>query len=217
MNKGLLSVTALAGLLAMAAPAHAEFQFSAYLGGNLVQDDDVTLTSPSANFSGNVDFDGESFEFPPYWGVRGTYWFEDPAYAGWGVGVDFVHAKAAADPVPAPFTTLEFTDGINILTANVFYRYQNETRYTPYAGVGVGLSIPNVEVAAGGPETDEYQVVGVAAQALVGVDIAIYEDWSVFGEYRFSYSDVDADLNGGGSLETDLLLHHFAIGVSYSF
>lgn len=225
MKKSLLSASALAGLLAFAAPAHAEFQFSGYLGGNLGNSTDVTHSNGGSPITSSVDWDGESFEFPPYWGVRGTYWFEDATYQGWGVGVDFVHAKIAADSLPAGYNTLEFTDGINLLTANVFYRFENESRYTPYGGVGVGVSIPHVEVSTtagvGGfnvsNTTEEYQAVGVAVQGLVGVDVKVYDAWSVFGEYRVSYSDIEADLNGGDTLETDAVLHHFALGVSYSF
>ena len=166
--------------------------------------------------SANPSWDGASFEMPPYYGVRGTYWFDSAP--NWGLALDFTHAKVEADLAEAPdFTQLEFTDGINLLTANAFYRHEFTDRITPYAGVGVGLSIPHVEAFAanGSTQTAEYQVTGVAASALVGVDFAITERISVFGEYKFSYAQVDADLNGGGYLETDLIINQAAVGLTF--
>ncbi len=47
--------------------------------------------------------------------------------SGWGLGVDYTHSKAyaalnfATDPV---YRHLEFTDGNNLLTFNVMYRFE---------------------------------------------------------------------------------------------
>ena len=90
--------------------------------------------------------------------------------------------------------------------------------WTPYGGIGLGLSIPHVEVngaATDNVETKEYQVTGFAAQAFVGVDYAIDENWSLFGELKSSYGEVDADLNGGGKLDTHVISNQIIIGLSY--
>ncbi|MEL6751265.1 MAG: autotransporter outer membrane beta-barrel domain-containing protein [Pseudomonadota bacterium] len=84
-------------------------------------------------------------------------------------------------------------------------------------GAGVGLTIPHVEV--NGPslaqETAEYQVTGVAAELTAGVDYALTENWSLFGEYKFNYGEVDADLKGGGSLDTDIISNQIFVGLTY--
>jgi lipid A oxidase len=41
--------------------------------------------------------------------------------------------------------------------------------------------------------------------------------FSMFGEYKANYTWNDADLKGGGHLETDILTHQFAVGLSYFF
>jgi len=224
---------------ALVTPAAAEVQFSAYLGANFTHSSDVTLARPggtNAKFS-NVPWDGNSFKMPPYWGLRFTYWLE--SIPNLGFGVDYTHAKVYAklgNTVPASgtvggvpigpnvllrnvFQRLEFTDGLNLVTAHAFYRYPMGGRLTPYLGVGVGAAIPHVEVTmAGYPITFQYELTGIAARLYGGVDVAITNGWSLFGEYQFSYAQVrNASLTGGGTLSTDLLSHHFNLGVSYAF
>ena len=57
----------------------------------------------------------------------------------------------------------------------------------------------------------------MAAQVLAGLEYKLNEKWSLFTEARLSYSQIDADLAGGGSLETDLWSPQLAIGLSYRF
>ena len=39
-----------------------------------------------------IGWDGKSFEMPPYWGLRGTWWRSDT----FGVALEFTHAKVYA-------------------------------------------------------------------------------------------------------------------------
>lgn len=196
--------------------AHAEATISAYGGFNFSPHSRVKTKGPAGNTSNSVGWDGASFSMPPYWGVRGTYWLYDmPQF---GIAVDFTHAKVKADPLPTGFSTLEFTDGINFLTANALYRHDLGSGWTPYGGVGLGLSVPHVEVAGpevGGFETLEYQVTGFAAQALIGVDYEIDDRWSVFSEFKSTYGQVDADLKSGYSLDTDIISNQVILGVTF--
>ena len=210
----------LAALLVCAAlpvgAAHAEAQLSVYGGGSFSLDSDVKLkeAGSSTTFK-NVGWDGASTQMPPHWGARGTWWLD--SHPNWGVAVDYTHAKVKADPLPAGFERLEFTNGLNILTANALYRHPTGTRITPYGGVGVGMAFPHVEVKTANSNTYEYQVTGVAAQGLAGIDVRIWRGLSVFGEYKLSYTSNDADLTGGGSLETDIWTNHFNLGIAYKF
>ncbi|MEM1038823.1 MAG: outer membrane beta-barrel protein [Pseudomonadota bacterium] len=196
--------------------AQAETTLSIFGGANFSPHSTVDYDFNSGTSgSETVAWDGASFEYPPYWGARINYWFDQaPA---WGVGLEFTHAKVKADPLPADFDKLEFTDGINFLTLNAYYRYDTQTEWTPYAGVGLGLSIPHVEVIEAGStvETIEYQVTGFAAQALVGVDYAITDNWSAFAEYKMTYGQVEADLSDGGSLSTDIISNQILFGITY--
>ena len=215
----MLAVTSVAGALwvGTTVDAQAEGTVSVYGGFNASPHSVVKTTAPGGALTRNsVGWDGASFSMPPYYGVRGTWWLDQAPE--WGVALDFTHSKVKADPLPAGFTTLEFTDGINFLTANLLYRHDMGTQLTPYGGVGVGLSIPHVETngpTVGGFSTLEYQVTGIAAQALIGVDYKIDDYWSVFGELKSTYGQVEADLNGGFKLDTDIISNQIIVGVTY--
>jgi lipid A oxidase len=214
---------AIAGLCLWPMHALSEVQFSIYGGLNETFRSSVKLDKAPVSEERSIDWDGKSFEMPPYWGVRGTYWLG--AASHWGVAIDFTHAKAAAnldfasDPT---YGRLEFTDGNNLLMVNVLYRFDPVFSATlvPYVGVGVGVAIPHVEVTlknVAPDKTYEYQVAGPAAQVLGGLEYKMTPAWSVFAEARLSYSHISADLAGGGSLETELWSPQLAIGLSYRF
>ncbi len=199
-----------------------ELQISGYSGYISSPHSHVDATDALGNtYSNSVGWEGKPFEMPPFWGVRATYWTD--RWENWGIAADFTHTKVYADlsgGTGAAYDTLEFTDGLNLLTANIMYRHPTETRFTPYVGIGAGIAVPHVETefdADPGVETFEYQVTGPAVQALIGVDIAITDHVSTFVEYKGNYSWNDADLAGGGSLETNIFSNQFIVGLSYKF
>lgn len=199
--------------------AYAEATFSVYGGHNSSPHSVVKydLNLGAGPQRATVGWDGKSFEMPPYYGVRATWWLESKPEIG--LAIDFSHSKVYASPLPAGLNILEFTDGINILTANALYRYQTGSRFTPYGGLGIGASIPSVEVAnvAGTSKTKNLQLGGVAVQGFVGVDVAINENWSVFGELKSAYTMIEGDLSGGGSVSTNLISNQIIFGVTYKF
>lgn len=203
--------------------AGAEFQISGYGGGNTANNSDVTLNTALVSGTFDVDWFGDSFERPPYWGVRGTWWLTDFNFPRWGIAIDFTHAKVKAnldDPaLGGSFRTLEFTNGLNTATLNTLYRAPLNDRFTVYAGAGAGIAVPHVEVTTIPDQgrTFEYQVTGPAVQGLLGMDVKLAYGFSAFAEYKANFSMNEADLVGGGSLKADVLTHQFAIGLSYSF
>lgn len=213
-------------LLALAAlPARAEIQFSIYGGANTNFSSDVTTKKGPVNSTRTIDWEGKSFDMPPYWGARGTYWFEEGPKQGWGVAVDFTHAKAygdlnfRADPT---YYQLEFTDGLNLLIFTPMYRFAKpaEGSFVPYIGAGVGMAIPHVEVglkAFPGNRTLEYEVSGVAAQVLAGMEYFVTPHWSLFGEGKLSYADIHGDLVGGGTIDTHVISPQLALGATFHF
>ena len=201
-------------------------------GASSAQDVEVSFysgiqTSPHSRVEfrdgagGRPDFtagwDGRSLEMPPYYGLRGMLWTE----SGWGVGAEFTHAKVYGDDETlsaSSFTTLEFTDGINILTANAFYRWdQPNSKWTPYAGAGLGISIPHVEVVGNGISVLEYQVTGPAIRLVVGISYEIDDRWAVFTEYNGTYSKNDIDLGNNATLQTNIITNAINIGFTHSF
>ncbi|WP_425051215.1 outer membrane protein [Psychromarinibacter sp. S121] len=207
----------------LAAPAAAETELSFYTGYQTAPHSRVEGTDPGGvgDFSFLSTWEGRPFEMPPYYGFRATYWLERNPNLGFGL--DFSHNKVYADDETLAtngFDRLEFTDGLNTITANVWYRWPGQWmdgRLTPYVGAGAGLAIPHVDVETSGGKTFEYQVTGTALQAVAGIKYSFTENWAVFGEYKGTYSMNEADLASGGTLQTDVVTNAINVGVSFSF
>ncbi|NDR57709.1 outer membrane protein [Aliiruegeria sabulilitoris] len=211
----------LCAMTALATPAAAELELSFYSGVQEVFDSHVRGDANGRDFDFLADWEGRSFGMPPHWGLRATWWRSENL----GFGVEFEHTKAYASDDTLKefgFEILEFSDGLNSLTANVFYRWPGlwaKGRLTPYAGAGLGLAIPHVEVRRTGSddETFEYQLAGPSAMLAAGARYALNESWAVFGEYKSTFSMLSTDLEGGGELESNISTWGINFGVSYSF
>ena len=217
----------IASVLAIVLPTVASadergFELSVYTGIQTSPHSIITGTDPDAG--GAVDFtagwDGRSFEMPPYYGVRATWWRN----SAWGFGAEFTHAKVYADAQTLTdngYDRLEFTDGLNFLTANATYRWSDgwlDGKLTPYAGGGVGIALPHADIQAGGGDhTFGYQLTGPAARVYGGVVYDLKGQWDLMVEYQFTYSSHDVELENGGNLSTDLITNALNFGVTRRF
>ncbi|WP_375175878.1 outer membrane protein [Pseudooceanicola sp.] len=219
--KNLVPGLALATVILGAQPAAAEFELGVYTGYQTSPHSRVTGTrgasSGSTPFDNLIGWQGKSFSMPPYYGVRATWWRPNDI----GFGIEFSHEKAYAPgaEMPAGFTRLEFTDGHNIITANVSKRWTDKwgVGVTPYVSGGLGIALPHVDVTEGTNRTFGYQLTGPAARLTAGASYKLNENWSIFGEYQFTWSDNTADLAGGGSLSTRIITNAVNVGVGFTF
>jgi len=200
-------------------PAAAEVQFSIYGGLQTSPHSPVTIsgdsTIPDQDFT--AGWDGRSFEAPPYYGIRATWWPSD----SFGIGFDANHAKVYADGETIEetgFERFEFSDGLNILTVNAYRSWSGALgNLSPYIGGGVGVSVPHVELTEGTSETSGYQLTGPAVAWMAGATFPLSDQWEVFGEYKGTFSMNSADLESGGTLETDIVTNSINLGVSFNF
>jgi lipid A oxidase len=120
-------------------------------------------------------------------------------------------------PVSATLKRLEFTHGYNLLTLNVLRRgMPRGPNLIPYAGLGLGVAIPHVEVQRTdkpqSTRTDEYQITGPALQLLGGIEWRFGRRLSLFVEYKLSCAMIRGDLAGGGKVTTNLCTHQLLGG-----
>jgi len=54
-------------------------------------------------------------------------------------------------------------------------------------------------------------------QGLLGLSVPIARRFVFLAEYKLTYADLDADLNGGGNLSTEALTHHVNFGLGFNF
>lgn len=204
-------------IITIAAPtfATAEVELSFYGGVQSAPASDITIRDPEIGLDDfSQDWEGRSFEAPPYYGIRATSW-QTPTF---GFGLDFAHNKVYPKSLPSGYEVLEFTDGLNTLTINAYRRWNQAIGdVTPYVGGGIGIALPHVEVTNGDSETFGYQLTGPAATWIAGASMPINNQWSVFGEYKGTFSSNTADLDTGGTLETDIVTNALNFGVSFNF
>lgn len=197
------------------APPTGETMIAGYGGAPYTYDSDVTVKQAGAqDFTAEkVQWEGQPFDNPIYYGVRIVRWREG---GHTGAMLDFTHSKVLAkleeqvkftgtlDGAPAPetaklgdiFRRLEATHGHNMLTLNGLMRLPAlGTRLFPYVGLGAGVSLPHSEVqmrkAPG--RTYEYQYTGPAVQALIGLEFRVPR-MSYFLEYKFTLADYEMPL-----------------------
>ena len=208
-----------AALLLSSTAALADPTLSVYGGWQTAPHSTVSVTDGTKFVSG---WDGQSFQLPPYWGLRGTWWLDEWGYDNIGLALDYSHSKVYArdntlnNKTPG-WTHFEFTDGLNLATANVLYRFKGDRNWTPYIGVGAGVNVPHVEVTRPSGKTFEYQLGGATGQALVGVDYKFTDHISGFTEYKFNYSRVNVDIDSGDKLKTNIITNAINFGLSYNF
>lgn len=206
-------------IAALVAPvfATADVQLSFYGGGQTVPASDISIRDPqTGSIEFEQDWDGRSLEGPLYYGLRATNW-QTPTF---GFGLDFARNKAypPEGSLPPGFETLEFSDGLNTLTINAYRRWNDAIGdVTPYVGGGLGVAVPRLEVSNGSSDTIGYQLTGPAATVVAGASMPINDQWSVFGEYKGTFSSNTADLDSGGTLETDIMTNAVNVGVSFNF
>ena len=206
--------------LFLAAPtlASAQVELSFYGGSQSAPASDVAIRGdsqiPDDDFS--VDWEGRSSAAPVYYGIRATRW-HSPTF---GYGLDFAHNKVYPKDgqLPEGFDVLEFTDGLNTLTINAYRRWPKAIGdVSPYIGGGLGVAIPHVEVITPDSRTFGYQLTGPAATWIAGASYPISDHWSVFGEYKGTFSSNTGDLDTGGTVESDIFTNAVNVGVSFNF
>ncbi len=207
-------------MIGLAASAAAETELSFYTGWQTLPHSRISgdLPGGGGSYDALIGWDGNSFEMPPYYGARATWW-RSPTL---GFGVEYTHAKAYApsnEIAALGFSKLEFTDGHNLLTANVMRRWPEQWGgMTPYVGGGLGIAFPHVDAEhSSGSDTYGFQVTGPAARLTAGATYPINDRFSIFGEYQFTYSVNEGEFEGGGTFETDIKTNALNVGISLNF
>lgn len=216
VNAGFAAITM---SIALGSSANADdFTLSAYGGIQGAPHSEVSV-SDGTDFT--AGWEGQSFETPVYFGARGIWWGVIESEPDFGLSLDYSHAKVYADEETIAgtpgWTHFEFTDGLNLLTLNALYRVPFDNGITPYVGAGAGINVPHVEVTRPSGTTSEYQLGGATLQAQLGVDYRITDQWSVFAEYKVNYSFVDAKIDSGDTLETNIWTNAANVGVTFHF
>jgi lipid A oxidase len=159
--------------------ARADWLFGAYMGAAATSSNTLTFTSAGGAPSSlaNIDYEGEAFRSPWYYGYRVARMRGDH---GLGVEFEFTHAKAIAAQTGSPdLTQFQQSHGLNFLIGSIAYRSALACEGRCAIGVrgGAGFTRPHVESTVRNVHQEQYQYGGVAWQAGAGVE---YRLWRLF-------------------------------------
>ena len=154
-------------------------------------------------------------------GIAGGYDWDN----GLALETEFAYRRNGLDhdEFHGDSTDLDGTLSSYTLLANLYYRLDTGTDFTPYVGGGVGISLLDLDMKRGNEgrfhalDTDTQ----FAYQGIAGLAYAVAPHWSVGAEYRFfgtqDPSFIDHPDGNRVWTETVYHAHELLFGVSYSF
>ncbi|MDA0374030.1 MAG: outer membrane beta-barrel protein [Planctomycetota bacterium] len=205
------------GVIASADAAGSGFYLRVDAGLGAVLDTEVERTDASgASNLGDAAFDSGWMT-----GTALGYRFSDR----WSADLEFTYRTNDVDRIrPVGATGLDAASGdfaSGALMANVRYHFPSESRLRPYVGLGAGLVEEiDIDVDLAGVE-NSYSDSGFGVQAMLGVEYALDDSWSLSGEARY-FRALDFEGSGegpsaGGRASADY--DHFGVllGLTYRF
>src|SRR5579859_1054377 len=106
---------------------------------------------------------------------------------------------------------------------NVYYDFVNETKWTPYLGVGLGgVNVAADNIKAGGANVSNDQNFVLAYQGIAGVSYAVDEQLSLRGDYRYLRTEaatweLDPAYNAGSYARGRYESHSVLVGFIWKF
>jgi hypothetical protein len=231
---------AAAAVLALSAPAQADWVLGHYRGDSSTYANTVKITRPGGSTAPDrriesVDYDGQGWDHPVYYGYRIGRFFAGKPHLG--LELEFTHAKAIADitqtvtidgtnaPLSSIMQRLELSHGLNFSLGNVVFRRPLRRsgpghRLFLLGRAGAGATIPHVETEFEGVRKNGYQYGGLAWQVGGGVEYRIIAGLLAVADLRFTTAHtrvlVGPDGSDGPHLSGPFMSGHFNVGLSYS-
>lgn len=154
-------------------------------------------------------------------GIAGGYDWDN----GLALETEFAYRRNGLDhdEFHGDSTDLDGTLSSYTLLANLYYRLDTGTDFTPYVGGGVGISLLDLNMKRG--DEGKFHALDTdtqfAYQGIAGLAYAVAPHWSIGAEYRFfgtqDPSFIDHPDDNRVWTETVYHAHELLFGVSYSF
>ena len=174
------TATILGAALAMSLIANtAQARDEVYIGGSLV----VDLVT-EFDFRGTADTTTYNADFDPAYGLEG--------HVGYDFGNPRVEAEIAYRTMDvgsvSPGSNGSGDLGLTSVTGNIFYDFENETKFTPFVGAGAGVVFFSGEATYtdvnGAAATEEFDTIAPALQGQIGARYEVADDVSLRGGYN---------------------------------
>lgn len=239
-------IAAILAALACGCPssARADWLVGGFLGHAWTRPSTVVLTLPGQQTFLEIDgveYRGESFRSPQYYGVRVT-WIPD-TYHWMGIEGEWIHAKVFAEtsrtvhmrgtlrgapidasvPLSSLVQRLAMSHGHNFILANFAVRRelgplgpQGLRRLVAIVRTGAGPTRPHAESHIDNIPRDQYENGGFGAQVGGGLELSLWRGLGALGEYKFTWANSRIDV-AGGEAKIPARSHHLVFGVAYRF
>ena len=210
-------VTALA-IAAGHSDASADWLIAGYVGAAHTASTTLRVTpdaAPPFDLS-RVDFRGESWHAPIYYGYRVGWRSEE---APFGIEAEFTHAKTIAVDTRSPsLTHFAQSHGLNFVLANATYQRRAGCagRCVVVGRAGAGITIPHVEATYLGTSVSAYQFGGPAFQIGAGLEVAVHRGLTAIADGRLTSARVTDDLRGA-TLSSSFKTWHVTFGAGWRF
>ena len=177
-------------------------------GINLAHDVDADFSAGGLSLPGDAEFH-TGFRFDMIGGYNINEWLGVELESGF-IYNTFSSISIAGTEVPEGDSWL----GHVPLLANAIFRLENDTPWTPYAGIGAGAAISILEI----DEVDTDMEFVPAWQAQVGVRYALDERSALGVGYKyFGAASQEYDIDGLGIELAESHNHAFIVSVIFSF
>jgi hypothetical protein len=165
--------------------------------------------APSISVTRSVSFDNSLAI-----GARGGYWFD--RFHWLGLAADLSYFKADGNGVETSVIPLSLLVMLRIpLLENKDFPHG---KLQPYAALGGGLFFYDISVDfrpdASKELGDSGPIPGLDARA--GLTWQFHKHVGLFGEYRYTYFEIDHAYSAEG-IKTNLGTHHWLLGISYRY
>ncbi len=237
-------VVLIAGFLVLAScpPAHADWTIAAFLGVAGTRSSSLRIDRPASDTAltfDPIDYRGESFTSPVYYGYR-VGWIL-PFAPKLAVEAEFIHLKVFAD-TSATITVrgvergrtvnrqqrldqtvqlFSISHGANFALANLVFRQPLVThpkgdRVTVSARAGLGPTVPHAESTIAGAFQEQYELGSLGWQLAAGLEVRLMKGLHAIGEYKLTRTNQQVGVTGGHA-RTLLRTNHLVFGAGYRF
>jgi hypothetical protein len=232
----IIVLTTIAAALVLPARAQAQWYAGAYLGASHTLPADVSIEQPARHTSltfADVDFAGESWTSPQYYGWRVGRFFGRSRQ--WGLELEYTHLKvisktdesyavsgtldgASIGPDVGPMNTIaeryRMTHGLNFYVGNLVVREPLRwSRATFVGSAGAGVTVPHSETTILGEGREQYEYGGIGMNLSAGVDVRLTHLVSAIADYKFTFAKPEIDIVDGTG-RTRSATHQVTIGLA---
>lgn len=209
-------------LLAHPSLASAQWYGAAFLGANTTRAADVTVKGDDYDLTfPKVEFDGQPFTSPQYYGWRVGRFLSSTRRVG--VELEFIHLKVIANPeqLQPEVQRYQMTHGLNFIVVNLTSRLPlgrsayGDAPYALVSRIGAGATVAHAETTVFDEPRELYEYSGLGAHVALGLDVRVRGRLSLFTDYKLTYARPTISTARGGTGRTTTLSHHAAFGLAF--